>query len=249
MRKLSPLTKILIGIALGSLSYSCGYFDARDYERAAKTNNVQSYRAYLQNRPQGKHAVEAQGHLDSILFSQAQTDNTEKAYRAYLKERPNGKYAAQAVERLTEICYRQAQATDTIESYKSFLGEFKENSFAKEADERTAYLKNIDRIEQVFRSKNSDDRLEALSDVRKLRSRRDALRFAPYLIEMLKDQRTIRVFTSWGVRIETVATIASEILQAATGENFGESYVLWTRWWSAQKNDRDASKNNSGLKP
>jgi hypothetical protein len=249
LRRERLLKKILIGIALVALSSGCGYFDTRDYEKAVKANNTQSYRNYLQNRPQGKHAVEAQGHLDSMLFSQAQTDNTEKSYRAYLKERSNGKYAGQALERLTDICYRQAQAIDTINSYRKFLGEFKDSSFAKEADERASYLEDLDRIEQAFHTKNSDDQLQALSDVRKLRSRRDVLRFAPYLIEMLKDQRTIRVFTSWGVRIETVATIASELLQAASGENFGESYASWTRWWSAQKNDGNFSQKNTKPKP
>ena len=79
--------------------------EARDWQTAAQTNTVQSYKEYLSQHPGGPNAPEAQTRIDRMQASAAETAawnaaksaNTAGAYQSYLSSYPQGSYAAQAI--------------------------------------------------------------------------------------------------------------------------------------------------------
>ena len=62
--------------------------DERNWEKAARSNSVAEYQAYLRDHPDGKHATEARIRLEELAFAKTTKDGTAEACREFARQHP-----------------------------------------------------------------------------------------------------------------------------------------------------------------
>ena len=85
--------------------------EAADWDRAARTNTVESYESYLAKHPSGENAGEAQNRIntlkasaaDNAAWKAAEAANTTAGYQQYLTSFPQGAYVPQAMAALEKL--------------------------------------------------------------------------------------------------------------------------------------------------
>ena len=157
--------------------------DEQAWAAAQRTNTIDAYHRYLQDRPNGTHAAaanqrvteleraaaaEAARQADEQAWATAQRTNTIDAYHRYLRSRSNGAYVAVAGRRVAELeraaaeAARQAdeqawatvQRTNTIEAYRGYLRDRPNGTHAADAGRRVTELER--QPGRVFRDRRAD---------------------------------------------------------------------------------------------
>lgn len=85
--------------------------ESADWEKAARTNTVDSYGQYLTAHPAGPNAKEAQSRIDRLkasaadvaAWTQAKSANRAEAYQQYLTSFPQGAYVAEAIAAIEQL--------------------------------------------------------------------------------------------------------------------------------------------------
>ena len=85
--------------------------EAADWDKAARTNTIESYGEYLAKHPSGEHAEEAQRRMQQLKASaadrraweQAAALNTVAGYEQYLSSFPRGAYTMQAAAAIEKL--------------------------------------------------------------------------------------------------------------------------------------------------
>jgi serine/threonine protein kinase len=111
------------------------------FQRAWEDGRAAAWRAFLEQHPQARHAVEAQEHLDEALaFETAASIEAETGVRQFLSVWPEGRHHLEAEIRLAALrqraaaeAFAEAKAAGTDEALREFAARFPNSAEAREA--------------------------------------------------------------------------------------------------------------------
>lgn len=105
------------------------------FEKAKKTDTVESYDAYLREYPNGAYVAETKSLREKVYFDNAKLSNTNANYNTYLKEYPNGAYVAEAKslrELREKVSFDNAKLSKTVAGYDEYLKEYPNGTYVAE---------------------------------------------------------------------------------------------------------------------
>lgn len=117
-RRKEETVRIPVWVLLLPLLLSTGCSrDARDYEKAQRTNTVEAYQEFIQKHPQSKFAAQAKAGVEELLLKAAEAKNTIADYRDFLKRYPQSKHAPEVAERMRQLVPLKGQAASKLRGW------------------------------------------------------------------------------------------------------------------------------------
>ncbi|MCE9671386.1 HEAT repeat domain-containing protein [Myxococcus stipitatus] len=142
------------------------------YERAAKVDTVEAYRAFLRDYPTHPDTDSAEARVEELEFGEAKRLHTVIAYKRFLEAYPDGPHSRTARTLLEGLRFNAAKEADTEAAWRQFLQEHPDGAQKDEAK-----------------------RLMAEAQTRELATTQDPQRLAEYLRERPDDPRRMEVET------------------------------------------------------
>ncbi|AKQ66541.1 Signal recognition particle receptor protein FtsY [Myxococcus hansupus] len=93
------------------------------YERAAKSDTIDGYRAFLREYPQHDEVDAAEARLEELEFEEAKRLHTVIAYKRFLEAHPDGAHARTVKTLLEGLRFNAAQEADSVAGWRQFLQE------------------------------------------------------------------------------------------------------------------------------
>jgi hypothetical protein len=140
------------------------------YERAARTDTQDAYRAFLREHPSHPDADGAQARLEELEFEEAKRLHTVIAYKRFLEAYPEATQVRIAKTLLEGLRFNAAKETGTVAAWRQFLQEHPDGAQRDEAK-----------------------RLLAEAETRELATTEDPQKLAAYLRESPDDPRRVEV--------------------------------------------------------
>ncbi|WP_223747369.1 HEAT repeat domain-containing protein [Myxococcus faecalis] len=140
------------------------------YDRAASTDTVEGYRAFLRENPTHPDGDAAEARLEELEFEEAKRLHTVLAYKRFLEAYPEAPHTRTARTLLEGLRFNAAKEADSVAAWKQFLQEHPDGAQRDEAK-----------------------RLMLEAESRELATTEDPKRLAEYLREKPDDPRRLQV--------------------------------------------------------
>ncbi|WP_342374141.1 HEAT repeat domain-containing protein [Myxococcus stipitatus] len=140
------------------------------YDRAARTDTVEAYRAFLREHPTHPDTDAAEARMEELEFEEAKRLHTVLAYKRFLSVYTDGPHARTAKTLLEGLRFNAAKEAATVAAWRQFLQEHPDGAQRDEAK-----------------------RLMAEVESRELATTQDPRRLAEYLREKPDDPRRLEV--------------------------------------------------------
>ncbi len=150
------------------------------YNQASKTDNVTTWRNFIEANPSDINREAAEARLDELEFEEAQRAHTIVAYKRFLSTFPESPSASRAKKSLETLRFNVAVDKNGLESWRQFLSEHPDGAHRDEA------LSALSLLEEGAISKSSPAELAAL------RTSKDN----PRVAETLEAQRDTNDFSA-----------------------------------------------------
>ena len=82
--------------------------------QSINVNNLDSYRQYLFNYPNGRYRNEATERIENLVWHEVQIENTSASFKRYIDEYPNGRYVVAAQERFASLRQLENEWSDLV---------------------------------------------------------------------------------------------------------------------------------------
>ena len=122
------------------------------YDIAKTTNTIRAFKSYIDEFPQGKYVVEANGFIEDLelaayeaaeseAWATAQSEDDITAYKIYLRDFPEGSNNTAAEMRIVELstaeeedkAFQRATDANNVNAYLHYLGEYPDGRHVEEA--------------------------------------------------------------------------------------------------------------------
>ncbi|MFQ5638915.1 MAG: hypothetical protein ACE5IR_13095 [bacterium] len=133
---MKKVMRILLGVAVLSsavVAVSPKLRDELHWRWTSYHDQAQSYAAYVEAWPDGRHANEAQELYDERSWSDATAASVVRAFKEYVNNLPQGKHVAEAIQQIENLHWQGAQETNTVESFATYLHNHPEGRYTPEA--------------------------------------------------------------------------------------------------------------------
>jgi hypothetical protein len=114
-------SQCIVFTVLSMLFAGCATVDTR-WQKAASTNTVQAYEAFLKQHPDSDYTGEAGKRVESLEWENAKKRNRLSSYEAFLQKYPGGAYSAQARAELQSCAKVVVDFPKELKSYHNIGG-------------------------------------------------------------------------------------------------------------------------------
>ncbi|MFP2926166.1 HEAT repeat domain-containing protein [Pyxidicoccus sp. 3LG] len=125
---MAPLRRALTVLLLASAS-GC----VSSYDRAAKTDTVDAYQAFLRENPSHPDADAAQARLEELEFEEAKRLHTVIAYKRFLETYPEAAHVRTAKTLLEGLRFNATKEVGSVAAWRQFLQEHPDGAQRDEA--------------------------------------------------------------------------------------------------------------------
>lgn len=153
-----------IGIAIGLLILVAAGLvqepvrDHMKWQWVSSKDQVESYWAYIQEWPEGRHIEEARERFDELGWAEARAANTVGAYADYLFFHEEGQHKEEAKDRQDWLV---AVGSNVLRHYQTYLTHYPDGRFADEAETKVATLRVDEAPYQTALERGTETALES----------------------------------------------------------------------------------------